>query len=161
MAENISANIDRLLKGFIDAKKTEFVPREATKVKVDKIVSKLALLYEKLRNVIDYNEERLIRRNAIKRILKRKVLYKILSKNSALPLTEELIRAAYLENDKITESKVKLVADSIDKYLTLRDCLAPRFQTKKLKNELTEFILGILACEIEEILVPELREKAL
>ena len=51
------------------------IPKDVSKIKLSQLVSKLGFFYEKLRNAIDYNEEHLIRRNSLKRLLKRQIMF--------------------------------------------------------------------------------------
>ncbi|MFH1522769.1 MAG: hypothetical protein ABIE43_03035 [Patescibacteria group bacterium] len=151
-----------------DKKEREEVP----KIKVSELISKMAFYYEKIRNSVDYDEEYLLRKNAIERILKRHIVIEgaiKVSKSEEISknLMTELIRAAYLPNDKIPEYKIDEVSSLIEKYIKLRNyCLArinPSSQHKnehlsKAKNELNEhgnltnWIIAIAASEIEESL---------
>src|SRR5665647_255025 len=75
---------------------------DTPKINVSDVISKVAFFYEKIRNAIDYEEDHLLRKNAIIRILKRQIVIEgVLIKNINTPeiskhLMSELIRAGYL-----------------------------------------------------------------
>lgn len=57
----------------------------AEKIKVNTVASAASFVYEKIRNAVDLNEDHLVKKNAIFRILKRKlVLEKVLLENYLL-----------------------------------------------------------------------------
>lgn len=134
---------------------------DASKIKLNQLVSKLGFVYEKLRNAIDYNEENLIRRNSLKRLLNRQI--KFLAERDPIKISQtiifEFIRAKYLPNDTLPESDIEAVAIIIAKSLMLirhvSNC--PQREQKKLG----EWLLDILACEIDEYLFPSGRELAM
>ena len=49
-------------------------PDEST-ISVSEVSSALAFYYEKIRNIIDYQDEHLLRQSAIKRILNRRLIF--------------------------------------------------------------------------------------
>lgn len=126
---------------------------------VDEVASKVASFYEKIRTVLDWREEHLLRRAAIERVLKRRLF---LTKNGdeiAEPLVLELIRSGHFPNDSIEEIKVDQVKNALNKYLYILEN-SPS-ETEKLKVQLYDWLFDVAACEIEEILAPPLRQKAL
>ena len=94
-----------LEKVFLADQKDRVVKREGEElIKVNLMTSAVASFYEKIRTIVDYKEEHLLRKSAIFRILKRRFLesddyYKI-----AENLMKELISARYLPNKKIPET---------------------------------------------------------
>ena len=134
------------------------------KIKVSALISKVAFYYEKIRNYVDYNEEHLHRKNAVARILKRQFVIEGAIKltngeEASRNLLTELIRAGYLVNDKIPESKIDEVKVILEKHLRLREQAVPHgitAQVEKLvdaqKRELSDWLIGIAASEIEAIL---------
>ena len=68
--------IERLIKKYQESLRP---PRreEVTTIHVDEIASRIAHFYERIRKIIDWKEENLLRRNAIKRILKRNLITEI------------------------------------------------------------------------------------
>ncbi|OGZ27759.1 MAG: hypothetical protein A2365_03925 [Candidatus Nealsonbacteria bacterium RIFOXYB1_FULL_40_15] len=136
-------------------------------IHVDEVASRVAAFYEKIRGIIDWKEEHLLKRRAIERILKRRIFSKMAlteegisgNCNFAEPFVMELIRGGHFPNDKIEESKIKEVQDAINKYIfIIRVC---QKKEEKSKIELYSWLTEIAACEIEEILSPSIRERAL
>ena len=124
------------------------------------MASAVASFYEKIRGVVEWKEEHLLRKAAIERILKRRL---ILQKNGgavAESFVMELIRGGHFPNDRIEETKIKEVQIALNKYLYILGNNSQK-PAEKLKVQLYDWILGIAACEVEEILCSHLREKAL
>lgn len=135
-------------------------PREdISTIHVDEVASTVAAFYEKIRGIIDWREEHLMRKAAIERILKRRLFLLKRSQSIAEPLVLELIRGGHFPNDRIPESKIEEVQKIINKYIYILEN-APS-KAEKQKIQLYDWILGIAACEIEETLSPFQREKAL
>lgn len=138
---------------------------------VDSLASKFAAVYEKVRRVIDWKEEHLIRRTAIERSLKRRLISKlsgitflqeISPEAMAEPFTLELIRSGYFTNDRISADKVSVVQSALTKYLHVLSNGLSTDQVNpvdiKTRVQFYSWLLEIAACEIEEILEPPLRE---
>lgn len=139
------------------------------KISVSEMISKISFVYEKIRNAVDFEEEHLLRKNAIVRILKRQVVIEGVLKEAsneklAQHLLTELIRAGYLPNNKLSEKKIKETAILLEKYILLKNYSVARInsllniktdlgQAKDLikeKNSTINWILSLAACEIEE-----------
>ncbi len=95
-------------------------------INVNRFVSEIATWYEKFRNAMDYREEEVVRRAAIERILKRRLLFGGNGEKIASPLMRELLWARYFPDSSISEEDVKKVAHTIDLYLALRTELISR-----------------------------------
>ena len=67
----LSKTVDQLIKIFEEEK--PFIPVESG-FTVSRTVSALASLYEKARNAVEFRAEHLVRRAAIERILKRRIM---------------------------------------------------------------------------------------
>jgi len=135
-------------------------------IHVDEVASKVAAFYEKLRGIIDWKEEHLLKRRAIERILKRRLFSqidiaegKVNEANIAEPLVLELIRGGHFPNDKIEQIKIEEVQNIINKYVFILNESAS--DPKKSRLQLYTWLSEIAACEIEESLSPALRERAL
>lgn len=136
----------------------EFAPETAT-ITVDKVVAKVAAFYERIRDIVDWSEEHLLRRNAVERILRRRLILRQPDQPFAELLVKDLIRGGYFPNGRIPETKVEEVKVLLDKYLFLIDSLSQ--VDKKSSRILKSWLLMIVSCEIEETLDPPIREKAL
>ncbi|MFA4998995.1 MAG: hypothetical protein WC514_03165, partial [Candidatus Paceibacterota bacterium] len=136
-------------------------PKEGVStIHVDEVASKVATFYEKLRGVVDWREEHLMRRATIERILKRRLLLQKNGEDLASPFISELIRSGYFPNDKIDESRVSTVQNLLEKYLFIIQN-SPSPPVEKIKAQLYDWLMSIAACEVEEILDPPRRERAL
>ncbi len=142
----ITGPFSRLIDSFEHKDKTD---ENTPAINVSDTVSKVASIYEKIRNVVDYRDEHLLRKNAIKRVLKRQFVVE--QKNDpqdiAKTLIYEMIRAHYLPNEKVPESRITETAQSIKRFIEILQL------SDKEDNELkksTDWLLGILACEIDE-----------
>ncbi len=128
-------------------------PKEgAVTIHVDEVASKVAAFYERIREIVDWKEEHLMRRMAIERILKRRLFINTGVKK-AEPFILELIRGGHFPNDRIEKTKIEEVQYVIDKYAYILENNPPP-PKDKTKAQLYNKILGIAACEIEETLDP-------
>lgn len=152
-------------------KKGPSIDDDTPKISVSEVISKVAFFYEKIRNAIDYEEDHLLRKNAIIRILKRQVVIEGVVKTVdnieiAKHLLTELIRGGYLPNDKLPETKIADVAKMFDKYIKLKNICVAKINSEmnikkdvskikdliNEKNRLTDWVLALAACEIEDSL---------
>lgn len=151
---------------YREQNKEEKEENGVSKIKVSELISKMAFYYEKIRNAVDYKEEHLLRKNAIVRILKRQiviegVVQEAKAEEAAKNLLTELIRAGYLPNNAIPETKIEELGKVIDKYIKLRRYGIKNIETAKVgaakavnnynaRNELTKWIISMLGCDLEE-----------
>lgn len=156
----IATNIKKLISTLQDAHERDLeIIRTTEKIHVNTMISKLAFFYEKIRNTLEYGDEQLIRKNAIQRILKRRLIDDTTGTDVSRYLINELIRGGYVEDNSIPDIKVHHVAQIINKYIIFRNDFIGRFTKKQLKV-LSNWTLGLMACEIEETLVSSWRENA-
>lgn len=113
----------------------------------------LTAFYERLRTLIDYQDERFIRRLAIRRILFRRILIQGERGGFGEPLIRELIRAAYLENGKYPVSSAGAIDTILEKYLAALPTMERRYPPTELVR-MERRLLGIAAAEIEDYLNP-------
>jgi len=152
----ITANAKRLFQIIYREKnKIEETSDEVPKINVSEVISRMAFYYEKLRNIVEYREEHLLRKNAILRILKRHIvieatIIELQARDIAKDLLIELIRAGYIPNNKIPESRIGEIGEIIEKYLKLKNLSFTKLKDAKEKNNLIKWILAMAACEIEE-----------
>ncbi|NQV13555.1 MAG: hypothetical protein HQ530_04630 [Parcubacteria group bacterium] len=151
MSYYISEPIKKLLGSFFVDQEVDGDDEDDGKVHVDHFASRMAHVYESMRNMVDYKEEHLLRRSAIERMLKRRILLDQNQDKIAENLIRELIRARYVPNDKLPESKISGVQKIIDKYLLLIE--EQSFTKRRERGKFVEWITGVAACEIEDELV--------
>lgn len=170
----ISGDAKKLFRIIYSEKnKKEEIDEDIPKIKVSTLISRVAFFYEKVRNAVDYDEEHLLRKNAIARILRRQIVIEgaVLETDGpqiANHLLVELIRGSYLSNNTIPETKIAEVAGLLEKYIRLKNKIAAKInielnlktdinKAKDLigeKNNLIHWLLNLAACEIEENLTP-------
>lgn len=148
--------------------------KEKAVVHVDEIASKIAYFYERIRKIVDWKEENVLRRNAIERIIKRylvseistiKSVFKGNSSEIAEVLVLELIRGGHLPNDQVLSEKIDETSKVIEKYIfILKNTSFNQINQSfvfKTKVNFFNWILEIASCEIEEILALPFKENAL
>ncbi len=124
---------------------------ELSKISVSKTVSFFAILYEKVRNAVEYRAEHLIRRAAIERILKRRLLLNPQGTGEAENVVRELLWARYFSENYLSVLDIDSVQSLIDKYVAIRNKLTIG-QINEKKVYYSQFLLDILTSEIEETL---------
>ncbi len=137
-------------------------------IHVDEVASKVAAFYEKVRTVVDWQEEHLMRRSAIMRKLKRRFLGIEINENTQIPqdneiaesLIMELIRGGHFANDFIKEDKILAVQKIINKYLVILKNI-PQNQKDKTGIQFFNWLVEISACEVEETIEPDIKKNAL
>lgn len=159
MAE-ISHSIKKLISSYQFWQKSLQAKEGVPLIHVDEVAGRVATFYEKMRGVIDWREEHLLRKTAVERILKRRLFLRRAKKEISDPFVHELIRGGHFPNDAIPESKIAEIQKIIDKYLYILDN-ASRPLKEKMQLKLYDWILGIAACEVEENLAPSIKETAL
>ena len=153
--------ISKYTKALIKGWKTPPVQhsQSVVKISVSQTVSFAAFLYEKMRNAVEFREEHLIRRAAVERMLKRRMILNENGRDIAEPLIKELLWARYYENNTIGEEKIGEIQTIIDKYFFLRNEISAG-RGKREQEKIADFTLQIISCEIEENLNPPYRLEA-
>lgn len=132
---------------------------DSSKYQVSRTVSLLAAFYEKARNAVEFKAEHLIRRAAIERILKRRILIGGTTNTMAENLIVELLWARYIDSSQINDQKVAQVQQIIDKYLVIKFGV---YNGKQRVHQVSwETMLGLLSSEIEECIAPAKKREAL
>lgn len=129
-------------------------PDDLSKLNVSQTVSLFALVYERIRNAIEYREDHLIRRAAIERILKRRLMLNPEAKGEAENVIRELLWARYFPNGSLGGQDLMIVQEIIDKYTYLRKLIVSG-RPAETQQYLSDFLTQMLTCEIEETLSPE------
>ena len=155
-----SKTVESLLAKYEEyIKRTNEEESHAQKIHVDEIASKVAAFYEKVRNVIDYREEHLLRKNTIERALRRRIFLKDLGKKFAEPLIKELIRSGHLPNDSVPESKIPEIQKIIDNLIYLLE--RGTFASEQEKETVSNWLIAISGSAIEEELFPPAKDRIL
>lgn len=148
------SEITKKLISAVTSIKSKQMADEYTKLTVSQTVSFLAIVYEKIRNAIEFREDHLIRRAAIERIMKRRLALNPQGKNESENILRELMWARYVQNGTLGQSDIKNVQTIIDRYVSIRNSLLPG-RSQKNKDYLADFLLQTITAEIEEYLSPE------
>ncbi|MEK7183492.1 MAG: hypothetical protein AAB776_02540 [Patescibacteria group bacterium] len=127
-------------------------------IEVSAPVSTAASLYERVRNTLDYQEEHLLRRNAILRILKRYLGADAPLSSLAGDLLKELVWAKYLPNKTVPISLQHQLSPVIAKYEAL---FRAADQLGRDREMVFHWLLDVLATEIETMVAPNAAEEAL
>jgi len=132
-------------------------PKEGVaKIHVDEIAAKVASFYERLRSVIEYREEHILRKNFIDRVLRRRLFLKDINLNIAEPLIKEIIRGGRLQNDAVPETKIKEVEQIIENYTILRNRL--KLLKDKREESIGKWLMKVTTSAVEECLFPPLKD---
>ncbi len=150
--QSLSPIIEELLAGL----KSKSNKTYGDKIRVTQVGSSAGVLYETVRNFIDYKDEHLLRRSAIERIIKRKLLISP-EKNIASGLVRELIWAGYLQNDTVDSDIIQEIENVLEKYKQLLQ--SP--QSPLAQNKYQLWLLGVMSAELDEIISPRTIEEAL
>ncbi|MFA5136875.1 MAG: hypothetical protein WC489_05820 [Patescibacteria group bacterium] len=129
-------------------------PDELSAINVSQTVSLFALIYERLRNAIEYREDHLIRRAAIERIIKRRLMLNPDGKGESENMLRELLWARYFPNNSLGGQDLINIQNIIDKYILVRKSVISG-RPVDTQQYLSEFLIQMLTCEIEEALSPE------
>lgn len=133
-------------------------PDDLSVITVSQTVSLFALIYEKIRNAVEFREDHLILRGAIERIIRRRLALNPQGKGEAENLLRELLWARYFDIGTLGQEDVKNVQKVIDYYVFIRNKSFLGRHINQIEY-LNQFLLDLITSEIEEILNPEQAEK--
>ena len=145
--KNLSKLANLLVASF---EREEIKNQTKTGINVNRFVSEIATWYEKFRNAMDYRDEEVVRRAAIERILKRRLLFGGDGEKIATPLMRELLWARYFPDSSISEEEVKKVGHAIDLYLQLREQLLSKQHNVKINID--TLVYQLLSSHLEIML---------
>jgi hypothetical protein len=138
--------IAELKNNFSTEKAKKEAEKETKEEAVEEAGDSMAKLYEKVRNLIEYKDDHLIKRTAIERILKRNLIIEFRQQNFSDQFLNELVMAGYLEKkdaDKKLRSKIKTTVAKYQRAI------------KEIRSyPMKKWLTAIASCEIEEILFP-------
>lgn len=149
--------ISRFTKALLETLKSiksKVKPDDNSALAVSQTVSFFALVYEKVRNAVEYREDHLILRAAIERILRRRFSLNSNGKGEAENLLRELLWARYFDNGILGSEDTIAIQNLLNKYVLLRNQMVVG-RDSELKLYLDKFLLDIITCEIEESLKPQ------
>lgn len=155
MTENNTIVISEYTKTLIDLldniKKRSPPPDELSTISVSQTVSFLALVYEKIRNAVEFREDHLILRAAIERILKRRLSINPQGKGEGENLIRELLWARYFDNNVFGVDDVNKIQLIIDRFIYIKEKIIYGRQPSE-QECLFQFLMDIITSEIEEYL---------
>ena len=158
-SDNIDASFSKLSTALIKSFENEDLINTDKKISVNILVSKVASFYEKVRTAMDYGSEETILRRAIERILKRRLMLNESPKTLAENVVRELIWAGYFKDATVPETIINKVSLSLSLYLRLKDVV---LQKKLITDtDAYQYILQLLSCEIDTILLPNREKEAI
>jgi len=132
-------------------------PPEHEVIAVSETISTAASAYETLRNSLEYDEEHLLRRNAIRRILSRR-LEEHNRDHLGRDLLRELIWARYLPNKRVPERMIAVVDGILKKYEPL---LEVAHHGSREERRAWSWLLDLLSTEVEYAVSPPHIDEAL
>ena len=153
-------SLKQLILSFQQKPPVEDIPKDVARIKVNNTISRVSFFYEKFRNAIDYKEEQLLRKNAIERILKRRLVPGAKIEKVSRHLIYELIRGRYLPNNAVPETKTLEIAHTINNYVLLLHEIVRDFKGQDY-YDYRKWILSIAAVELEGQLVSAHRGEAI
>lgn len=152
----MSKTLTPLSKYLIDEFDKANIKQGGKKISISPVISEVATLYEKFRTAMDYNEEDVILRNAIERILKRRLIFRGNAQSTAEPLIRELLWAKYFTSEEISEDTIEIVKDQINIYLQLEKKINEKHRINRA--QVGEWMIHLLSSKISYLLNPN-REK--
>lgn len=151
-AKTVAPEILRLLEAYQNESAHKKENKNVPTIQVNEVIGYLAFIYEKTRNVVQFSEEYVLRKNTIKRILKRKFIEVRDPYEMASGLLRELVRYRHLSNNSVPESKIAEVAAIIDRYQLAKDTMASQLSAEEAR-EIRKFLLNVTTSEIDDIIV--------
>lgn len=142
-----SPTIQWVLQNLRNEHKSEETENNYALEEVSALTQKAGSFYEKIRYAVDYKEEHSIRRSAIERILKRKIILEG-KRDFELSLLQELVSVGYVSNNFVPKDLEANIKNIIEKYLALES------STVKLSKR-----VSLMATEIERLLYPQIEEE--
>ena len=136
------------IASFLDSLGKEHAPSAGPFIEVSDVVRTLGKVYERLRTVVDYRDEHLLRKAAIERILKRRFDPEADFPQLARAFVEELIRAGYVQNGTLPEKSVGDITRILKRYAAIERAITA--DDAKLAGRPVAELRGIMAAELDE-----------
>ena len=121
---------------------------------VPNVGSTFIMSYEQLRSVAENIEDHLLTQAAIRRFLRRNLVFTQTTNPLARELVIELTQAGYLKNNTTELTKITQIDTLIDSHLLLRNRLA---QTNIPQHTYDRWLFDLLSVQIEQLLNNPLR----
>lgn len=163
-SKNQTTRLQNHTYDFLDKLEQSFKDKEDTnpdgKIHVSELTGLPIFIYEKLRNIIDYKDEYLLRKNAIRRYLKRYFFvtkYTTTPEKTALDIIKDLTLSRYIKNDTVPETKLVALTKILTKYHLLYNYLNDH------KTDIPDWrihILGLAAVECDNEIVSPVERNA-
>src|SRR3989344_5500798 len=116
----VLSHFTQALLDAIKSVKPKAKPDDISALSVSQTVSFFALVYEKVRNAVEYRDDHLILRAAIERILKRRFSLNPDGRGEAENLLRELLWARYFDNGVLGAEDSVVIQGLINKFVLLR-----------------------------------------
>jgi hypothetical protein len=155
----LSNETKNLISKYQNSQKLSEIDEDVPLIHVDEVASKVAAFYEKMKGIVDWKEEHLLRKRAIERTLKRRIIFRKENKEMAESLIYELIRSGHFPNDSIPEHKIQEIQKIINKYFFIFENCPQKLQKEKI--EVQNWLIDIASYEIEKTLAPSPEEESL
>ncbi len=146
-------SIKKLVDTGKRAYKAQTLAGETEVVVVDEVAARVASFYERIRGIVDWREEHVLRKSAIERVLKRRMLLKgglLLDEEGrevAEQFLKELVRGGHFPNGKIPVGKIREIQHLINKYAFILE--KSSIGSYKERTELETWFLQMASYEIE------------
>lgn len=144
------------LKSFEEIKRDD-----SPKIEVSETVSFLGALYEKMRNAVEYREGHLVRKAAIERILRRRIVLNQGGAEYIETLVKEMLWGKYLSTGSVTEKTVEEAKKTALRYFELRRTVISQIDNHNQISQVSDWIVQQLACKLEFILSPNPKVEAI
>ncbi len=159
MSETLNSQFQHLLEVYEQEKESPKKVSNEPMIQVNEVIGYLAFMYDKARNVVEFAEEHVLRKNTIKRVLKRKLIESRDSYEIASGLLRELVRYRHLENNAVPESKIIEVGQMIARYRSARD-VVNRGGSLERAREIRKLLLNVTVTQIDDAVVSKQFEYA-
>lgn len=147
-----------IVKKYLLHKEGEEKKHKTENITVNEAAGVIAFYFEKIRNIVDYQDEHLLRQNAIRRILNRRFLLQQASQDVAEGLVKELVRSRYFANHSLPQTSIRDVADILKRYVDIIFSLKKR---RICSDKDRDWLLWMASCMIDEHLSTMKPEEAL
>ena len=143
------SQITQALLTSLDIKSPPNKTVEGENYHVSQTVSLFGFVYERIRNAIEFNEEHLIRRIAITRILRRRLAINTSGDHEGENLVRELLWGRYVPENHFSATDIQNIQHIIDRYIAFYRAIHTSLTAGKTIH-LGAVITELLSCALEE-----------